>query len=86
MSAVRAGKLEGTGRGGVVTEPKRVEDRVVASEDYPALVEELVRAKGAKPIESAEDLERYTANLFESDKELEEFLAFVRETRNADLV
>ena len=48
-------------------------------------VDELVRAKGAKPIQSVEDLQSYAVELFESDKEVEEFLIFVRELRNADL-
>lgn len=48
-------------------------------------VDDLVRAKGAKPIRSVEDLQSYAIELFESDEEVEEFLAFVREFRKADL-
>jgi hypothetical protein len=48
-------------------------------------VDDLVRAKGAKPIRSVEDVQSYAIELFESDEEVEEFLAFVREFRKADL-
>ena len=48
-------------------------------------VDDLVRAKGAKPIRSVEDLQSYAVELFESDEEVEEFLAFVRELRSSDL-
>ena len=48
-------------------------------------MDDLVRAKGAKTIRSVEDLQSYAVELFESDAEVEEFLAFVRELRSADL-
>lgn len=48
-------------------------------------VDDLVRAKGARPINSLEDLQAYAVELFDSDEEVEEFLAFVREIRNADI-
>lgn len=46
-------------------------------------VENLVHAKGAKPILSLEDLRDYSVELFDSDEEVEEFLAFVRGVRRA---
>jgi hypothetical protein len=48
-----------------------------------ATLEELFRAKGIQPIESAEDLA--CDGVFESDKELEEFLAYTYAARRADL-
>jgi hypothetical protein len=43
-------------------------------------------ASHARPINSLEDLQSYAVELFDSDEEVEEFLAFVREIRNADIV
>lgn len=48
-----------------------------------ATLEELFRAKGIQPIESAEDLA--CDGVFESDGELEEFLAYTYAARRADL-
>jgi heterodisulfide reductase subunit B len=48
-----------------------------------ASLDELFHAKGTKPIESAEDLA--CDGVFESDEELEEFLAFTYAARRADL-
>lgn len=48
-----------------------------------ATLEELFRAKGIQPIESAEDLA--CDGVFESDEELEEFLAYTYAARRADL-
>jgi hypothetical protein len=39
----------------------------------------------AAPVTSIDDLSRYQADLWESDEELEAFLAHVRSSRNADL-
>jgi len=44
--------------------------------------EELVRRKGAQPIDDPHSM-AYGA--FSSDEELDEFLVFIREQRNADL-
>lgn len=44
--------------------------------------EELAREQGVRPIESANDLR---ADLFDSDEELDEFLAEVRASRQANL-
>jgi hypothetical protein len=69
-----------------MTEPTAAEGpSPVAAGRRPSL-EELARAKGMKPIESVEDLQSYAVPLFDSDEEVEEFLALVRDVRNADLV
>lgn len=46
-------------------------------------VEELARRKGVRPVESVEQMAQ--DGVFESDEELEEFLAHVYESRRADL-
>ena len=48
-----------------------------------ATLEELFRAKGARPIESVDDLA--CDGIFESDEELEEFIAYTYAARRADL-
>jgi hypothetical protein len=42
-------------------------------------VEELIRQQGTKPVESVEDMARF--GTFESDEELDEFLADLYESR-----
>jgi hypothetical protein len=46
-------------------------------------VEELARRKGVRPIESLDDVAR---DVFASDEELEEFLAYTYANRRAGLV
>lgn len=46
-------------------------------------VEELLRRQGIRPIESVDELA--CTDLFESDDELDEFIAFVRAFRHAGL-
>jgi hypothetical protein len=46
-------------------------------------VEELARRQGVRPVESVEEMAR--PGIFESDEELEEFLAHVYAARRADL-
>jgi hypothetical protein len=46
-------------------------------------IEELARRKGVRPVESVEDMAQ--DGVFESDEELEEFLAHVYAARHADL-
>lgn len=46
-------------------------------------VEELLRRQGIRPIESVDELA--CPDLFETDDELDEFIAFVRTSRNAEL-
>ena len=48
-------------------------------------LEAAIREFGARPIESIEDLDRYALDVWETDEELEAFLAHVRAQRNADL-
>jgi hypothetical protein len=48
-------------------------------------LEELARAKGLKPVESLEDLQRFTLDVWDSDEDLDAFLADVRASRNADV-
>ncbi|MFC8695118.1 hypothetical protein ACIQEY_02320 [Streptomyces parvus] len=45
-------------------------------------VEELLAAKGTKPITSLDDL---TADTFASDEELDEFVAFIHSERRRDV-
>ncbi|MGX6605764.1 hypothetical protein ACWKSP_27070 [Micromonosporaceae bacterium Da 78-11] len=47
-------------------------------------VDELIRAKNAKPIRSLADLEAMSVDLFESDQELDEFLTFTYAERHRD--
>jgi hypothetical protein len=44
-------------------------------------MDELARRKGVRPIDNPADMAR---DVFESDEELDEFLAFIREFRHAD--
>jgi hypothetical protein len=46
-------------------------------------VEEQIRRRGIKPIESVEDMACY--DIFETDEELDEFLAYVYAERRANL-
>lgn len=48
-----------------------------------ATLDELFRAKNAQPIRSADDLA--CEGIFETDEELEEFLAYTYAARRADL-
>ena len=48
-------------------------------------IEELIEAKNAKPIRSLADLEAMSADVFESDEELDEFLAFTYAERRRDM-
>jgi len=45
-------------------------------------VEELARQQGVRPVDSLDDMQ---ADLWESDEEVEEFLADVRASRRADV-
>lgn len=44
-------------------------------------MDELARRKGVRPIDNPDDMAR---NVFSSDEELDEFLAFVHDLRHAD--
>ncbi|WP_239313666.1 MULTISPECIES: hypothetical protein [unclassified Frankia] len=64
-----------------------------SSADYPVFpsrqprlsINELIRAKNAEPIRSLADLEAMSADIFESDAELDEFLAFTYAERRRDV-
>jgi hypothetical protein len=51
--------------------------------DRPESIEEQVRRKGIRPVDSVEDMAQ--DGVFESDEELEQFLAHVYAARHADL-
>ena len=44
-------------------------------------LDELARAKGLKPVDSLEDLERFALDVWDSDEDLDAFLADVRASR-----
>jgi len=46
-------------------------------------LDELARRKGVRPVQSVEDMAE--DGVFESDEELEEFLAYIYASRHADL-
>lgn len=48
-------------------------------------LEELIRDTDARPIASAEDVDRFRTSLWSSDEELEAFLVDLRATRNAGI-
>ncbi len=48
-------------------------------------LDELIRGSGARPVASADDLERFRTSIWESDEEVEAFLSDVRASRNAGL-
>jgi hypothetical protein len=47
-------------------------------------VEELARRQGVRPIASVDELAR--DDVFESDEELDEFLAFIQRMRHSDVI
>ncbi len=48
-------------------------------------LDELVRAKGLKPVECVEDLDRFALDAWDSDEDLDAFLADVRASRHTGL-
>jgi len=52
-------------------------------DDEELSLDELARRQGVRPVRDVHDMAR--PNLFESDEELEEFLAHVAASRRADL-
>lgn len=70
---------------------QRMEVAVSANSEHPApgadgrhlSVAELARLQGVKPVRSVDDLAREDG--FESDAEVDEFIAFVRAMRHADI-
>lgn len=75
------------GGGDTSGEAKTVSTPEAAHPFYPPLrpqvtVEELLAAKGTQPIRSLDDL---TADTFDSDEELDDFLAFTHAERRRDV-
>jgi hypothetical protein len=56
---------------------------VIPPAERQATLDEIFRAKGAKPTRSADDLA--CDDLFESNEELDEFIAYTYAARRADL-
>lgn len=48
-------------------------------------LDELIRDAGARPIASAEDVDRFRTSLWNSDEELKAFLVDLRASRNAGI-
>jgi hypothetical protein len=69
-------------RGGDVTE-----QRIVGPHEpvHHRDLDELARAKGLKPVESVEDLRRFALDVWDSDEDLDAFVADVRASRQADV-
>ncbi len=74
--------MERTIEGGDVTE-QRIDDQHEPPR-RPTL-DDLARTQGLKPVESLEDLERFALDVWDSDEDLDAFLADVRASRNADI-
>ncbi|MGH9185243.1 MAG: hypothetical protein ACRD0U_05435 [Acidimicrobiales bacterium] len=51
---------------------------------HPSL-DDLARAKGLKPVASLDDLAWFSLDVWDSDEDLEAFLADVRASRSADV-
>ena len=75
---VRSATLEST----VSTKPSDIDP---AEGTADPTVDSLVAAVRAKPVTGIADLDRYAAEIWDSDEELEAFLADVRASRSADL-
>jgi hypothetical protein len=66
-----------------VTEPQQVDEPQPAA--LRLTLEELARMKGLKPLESIDDLEAFALDVWDSDEDLQAFLADVQASRHADL-
>ena len=66
-----------------MTEPQRVDEQQPPAR-RPTL-DELARVKGLKPVESIDDLEAFALDVWDSDEDLQAFLADVQASRHADL-
>jgi hypothetical protein len=62
---------------------KAADDGLPPAEGHTVPVEQLARRKGVRPVESVGDMAE--DGVFESDEELDEFLAHVHSARQADL-
>jgi len=61
---------------------ERVENRPSSTR---LAVDELVRRSGVRPVASIDDLSLFRASLWDSDEELDAFLAYVRASRARDV-
>jgi hypothetical protein len=77
------GATLGEGAWEVLVTTNRADYRAQPPDRGSVSVDELARRQGVRPIESVEDMAR--PGIFESDEELEEFLAHVYAARRADL-
>jgi hypothetical protein len=66
-----------------VTESQRVDEPQPPARRLT--LEELARVKGLKPVESIDDLEAFALDVWDSDEDLQAFLADVQASRHADL-
>ena len=66
----------------IATSTSAEDSQQAGSEDLVPLEELIRQTPGAHPIRSMEELR---CDAFETDEELDEFLAFVTESRHADL-
>jgi hypothetical protein len=66
----------------IMTSDSADDNRAVAGGRSRVSIEELARRKGVRPVESLDDMAR---DVFASDDELDEFLAFVHADRQAGL-
>lgn len=67
-----------------MTEPQRADDPNAPAARRPDL-DYLARVKGLKPVESLQDLDALSLDVWDSDDDLEAFLADVRASRDADI-
>jgi len=69
----------------VTAEPRASRDPEAEATSTRIALEELIRRSGLRPVASIEDLGRFRADLWDSDEELDAFLADVRHSRDADV-
>ena len=68
-----------------MAEPNREEDESTLPSWWNTTPEAEAARVGATPIRSVEDFDRFKADVWDSDEEVDEFIAFVRDLRNSDV-
>lgn len=68
-----------------MSEPSRSEDESALPSWWNTTPEAEAARVGATPTRSQEDFDRYKVDFWDSDEEVDEFIAFVRELRNSDV-
>lgn len=68
-----------------MSEPSRDDDENALLSWWNTTPEAEAARVGATPIRSEDDFDRFKADVWESDEEVDEFMAFVRELRNSDM-